>query len=393
MSPDRQDRGPEEDEYDDAEYADEAPRSVFATTWFRAVAVVVVLGAAGILGLPYLLDWVDTSKLSPTVKGPTLSVPSPPRPVTPATGGLPEPGGMPPATAGPATSGRETAEPPSATLPAPAREARPESTVPGSAARATVQSATRADSVSRSSEAVTPETVKSAADSPRTTARRSQAEAGRTPRKLAEAPAAEKPRSPRAAQSAPAKARKGAPAVSTPGGPYWVQVGAYRDRALATALATKLRAENFPVVEVAPAGGGGESATAEAPPPAAPSPGDKYDVFVAGASPAEVNEKLSGKGLSSDPVAGGAVVKPSLPLRDAVSLSKDLAMEGLKVQVRRAAVGPAVERPAARATTPAGGDGFHRVRVGGFPDRAAAEDARKALAAKGYSAFIGKRGG
>jgi cell division septation protein DedD len=86
------------------------------------------------------------------------------------------------------------------------------------------------------------------------------------------------------------------------------------------------------------------------------------------------------------------VVKPSLPLRDAVALSKDLAAEGLKVQVRRAG-SPA---PAAAATPPAAaasGETLHRVRVGPFADLAAARAARAELESKGYKGFIARGGG
>jgi hypothetical protein len=73
------------------------------------------------------------------------------------------------------------------------------------------------------------------------------------------------------------------------------------------------------------------------------------------------------------------VVKPSLPLRDAVALSKDLAVEGFKVQVRRAggSMGRALRRlTAGAAAAPSeGGSELHRVRVGAFADRAAALDA------------------
>src|SRR5207253_1411803 len=49
--------------------------------------------------------------------------------------------------------------------------------------------------------------------------------------------------------------------------------------------------------------------------------------------------------------------------------------------------GPAVSPPAG------GGGAIYRVRVGGFPDRTAADDARKALTARGYTGFIGRGGG
>jgi cell division protein FtsN len=171
-------------------------------------------------------------------------------------------------------------------------------------------------------------------------------------------------------------------------GPFWVQVGAFRDEGHAKALAARLRADNVRVEELRSGDGSGGPATAAESPAPIPA-GDKYDVFVSGASSEDVNAKLAGRGLSADPVAGGAVIRPSLPLRDAVALSKDLATEGLKVQVRRAA---APARPPAVATTD-GGDVLYRVRVGGFRDRATAEAAREALAARGFSGFVGREGG
>jgi cell division protein FtsN len=169
------------------------------------------------------------------------------------------------------------------------------------------------------------------------------------------------------------------------GGPYWVQVGAFHAEASARALAARLRGADFPAEVVA---GGGGASVARAEPATSTPAGDKYDVFVSGTSSEDVNAKIAAKGLSADAVAGGAVIKPSLTLRDAVSLSKDLASEGLKVQVRRALRGAAAERPAAR-----GGGTIYRVRVGGFPDRTAADEARKTLSARGYTGFIGRGGG
>jgi cell division septation protein DedD len=200
----------------------------------------------------------------------------------------------------------------------------------------------------------------------------------------------------RTAQAAPTAAK----AVSGPKGgrTFWVQVGAFRDPAHARALVAKLRESNFGAEEVAPSSeatrGAGPRGSDVSPPG---SPVDKYDVFVAGASPSEIQTKLTAKGLAADPVAGGAVVTPSLPLRDAVTLSKDLAGEGLKVQVRRATGAPAGEaapgtnggqEPMAHET----GDGLYRVRVGSFPDRASADAARRALAASGYTGFVTQSG-
>ncbi|OLC38209.1 MAG: hypothetical protein AUH81_04535 [Candidatus Rokubacteria bacterium 13_1_40CM_4_69_5] len=176
------------------------------------------------------------------------------------------------------------------------------------------------------------------------------------------------------AVTAPAKAKR--PAVT---GPFWVQVGAFKDQGAAKRLADRLREQNYKVVESVKAGSGAAPASAPSSMPA-----DRYNVFVSGMAPAELTTKLTAKGLAADPVAGGVVIKPSLPLRDAVALSRDLAGEGLRVQVRRAA-----------ATTPApatatAGDTFYRVRIGSFPDRAAAQTAMNELEAKGYKAYIAR---
>src|SRR5439155_3961747 len=91
MSPERESRGPADHDYDDPDYGEEIPRSVFSTTWFRALLVVVVLAVVGVLALPYLLDWVGPTRLTPVVKGPVVSVPSPPRPAAQPAGGQPAP--------------------------------------------------------------------------------------------------------------------------------------------------------------------------------------------------------------------------------------------------------------------------------------------------------------
>jgi hypothetical protein len=158
-----------------------------------------------------------------------------------------------------------------------------------------------------------------------------------------------------------------------------VQVGAFRDAASAKRLAERLRGDNFRVEESLKPGAG------SAPAPAASPGADRYNVFVSGSTPAEVNAKLADKGLSADAVAGGVVVRPTLPLRDAVQLSRDLAGEGFRVQVRRA-TGPSAPAPAAASS----GETWHRVRVGSFPDRASATAALKQLEAKGYKAYLAR---
>jgi cell division protein FtsN len=373
MSPERDDRGPANDEYEDPEYAEEAPRSIFATMWFRAILVVVVLAVVGVLALPYLLDWVGPSKLSPTVKGPGVTVPSPPR----GSDAPPPPGvpAAPPAAPAPAPTAAPATPPPAgqtAQVTPEGPEPKSETLLPAPAA----PTAPAAKPTRPAAAAAKPASPKPAATEPSRTA---PAE----PTAMAARPAeAAKP----AAKSAQATKSAKPKAAAAASGPFWVQVGAFRDELRANALVAKLRAENFSAEEVAPGGG----APAATPGPAGAGAWDKYDVFVSGASSSDVNAKLAGKGLSAEAVAGGAVIKPSLPLRDAVALSKDLATEGMKVHVRRAPPS-APEKPAARAGG-AGGDGLYRVRVGSFPDRAAAEDARNALAAKGYNGFI-KRGG
>ncbi|MGH7307449.1 MAG: SPOR domain-containing protein [Candidatus Rokuibacteriota bacterium] len=171
------------------------------------------------------------------------------------------------------------------------------------------------------------------------------------------------------------------------GGAYWVQVGAFRDATTAQRLAERLRAENYSVTESvrrkgAPATSPAATSTATG------EAGDRYNVFVSGMPPTELTAKLSAKGLNGDAVAGGAVIKPSLSLREAVALSRDLATDGLQVQVRRAGRGEASS--AVAPSTAAGADAYHRVRVGGFPDRAAALAVAKELEGKGYRPYIAR---
>jgi len=184
-------------------------------------------------------------------------------------------------------------------------------------------------------------------------------------------------------------------------GEWWVQVGAFRDEGTAKKVAAKLREQNYKVEETVSGGGerAAKPAAADKLAPAAsaanPAGADQYDVFVSGLSAAELNERLAAKGLAAEPAGSGAVIKPSLPLRDAVALSKDLAVEGLKVQVRRAGgAAPAPRVTQARPRQPAanGGETFYRVRVGAFPDRATAMTTLKELETKGYKPFIARGG-
>jgi hypothetical protein len=172
---------------------------------------------------------------------------------------------------------------------------------------------------------------------------------------------------------------------------WFVQVGAFKDAATAKKIAAKLREDKYTVEESQPSGSAATVAKAITS-SATPSSGggDHYDVIITGQSPAEINSRLSAKGLAAEPLANGAVVKPSLPLRDAVALSKDLAVDGLKVQVRRAG-GGGTSTPKASSGATTSGDSLHRVSVGGFPDRATAMAALKELEAKGYKPFLTRR--
>ncbi|MGH7279875.1 MAG: SPOR domain-containing protein, partial [Candidatus Rokuibacteriota bacterium] len=160
--------------------------------------------------------------------------------------------------------------------------------------------------------------------------------------------------------------------------PYWVQVGAFRDAETAQRIVGKLRAENFAVPEPTKT-----SARVPAGTVAAATATDRYEVFVSGAPASEVDTKVTAKGMTAEPVAGGVVIKPSLVLADAVALSKDLGTEGWRVQVRRASTGP---------PPIAAGEALYRVRVGSFPSRTAAMAALRDLEAKGYKAFIARGG-
>lgn len=195
-----------------------------------------------------------------------------------------------------------------------------------------------------------------------------------------------------ATAKAPTKAAAKAPAGT---GAYFVQVGAFKDPERAKSLAAKLREAKFSVDEstAGPAGEGAGRPGVAAPAPAPSSTAtDKYDVFVTGAPAADLSARLTAKGLATERSGGGVVVKPSLPLRDAVALSKDLATEGLKVQVRRAGAPAPAPEPATPAAA-ASGETLHRVRVGPFADLAAARAARVELEAKGYKGFIARGGG
>ena len=187
-------------------------------------------------------------------------------------------------------------------------------------------------------------------------------------------------------------------AGSGEGGDWFVQVGAFKDQATAKRTAARLRDMNYPVEEsVKRLNAGGSAAPAAAPRPAvrptsAAGGPDRYDVLVSGGSAGDINARLAAKGLASEPATDGVRIRPSLSLRDAVALSKDLGTDGFKVQVRRAGVTALAPEPApVMAARPAeDGETLYRVRVGGYADRAAAQRVQRELTDKGFQPFIAR---
>jgi cell division septation protein DedD len=327
---------PQDDlEDDEQRFEDEGRRSIFSALWFRAILVVVVLGVVAAVAVPYVLELANQPTPKPTVVARPETAP-PPAPIVP-----------------PSPSAETT--PPQAPAAAPALEKPP-----------VAEKAPAAEKPPIAEKAPAPE---KAAPAPSRKA---------DPRTAAVAKESTTPR-PKATSPAPTAPGQDA---------YFIQVGAFKSQDSAKRLAARLRELKYNVEETAAAGG--PKTAASAPAPSASSASDKYDVYVMGGTAGDINAKLGPKGLTSEPSAGGVVVKPSLPLRDAVALSKDLAVDGLKVQVRRSSGGAASASAAASAAPSS--DGLYRVRVGPFDDRAAATSTLRELQQRGYTPFIARAG-
>jgi hypothetical protein len=171
---------------------------------------------------------------------------------------------------------------------------------------------------------------------------------------------------------------------------YWVQVGVFRDAEAAKRVAQRLRERKYRVQESVVQHGSSPGTPAE--PAAVPSRESavRYEVVVSGGASSEVVAKVTAKGLAGRSSTEGVVITPSLPLSEAVALSRDLADDGLAVRVRR--VGSAASPAPSAAGPQVGGRGApetrHRVRVGGFGDRSAATTALHELEALGYKPFL-----
>jgi len=328
---------PEQDEYlDEDERDDIAQRSIFSAGWFRALLVLTVLAIVVVVSLPYLLNWLEPTPAAPPKPQTKASEPAPapaaPAPATPAqTAGTVQPA-KPETTAPPATAQTEA---PKAAPAAPTPADRPLGTAPLPAAPAQAPPASTAKAAPAKPDAVKPPVV----------------------------------------AAAPKRAPTPGPVAS---GSYWIQVGAFVQEKNAEALAKALRAEQFPV-EIArlSRGGGGTSAPAKT-----VESGGQNQLVITGSTPDAVNAALKGKG-TAQVVKGGIVVNPAYDLETAMSLSSQLKKEGFKVVIRRA-------KSAATTAAPATGGGitYHVVRVGGFADRAKAQQARADLEAKGHAGFV-----
>jgi cell division protein FtsN len=191
VSPER----PEPDDFlEDEEQEEYGQRSIFATGWFRAVLVLLVLAVVGVIAVPLIGGWFEPT---PPPKVTT-------KPSEPSSTLVPVPSTPPPASQTPSAAA-PPATPPPAAAPAPAVQPPP----------------------------TPPPAVSSPAPAP-----------ARPEMPPASAPkAAEKTKAPeRTAATAPGKSAAKPPGAS---GNYWVQVGAFKENGNAEGLARKLRSEGF----------------------------------------------------------------------------------------------------------------------------------------------------
>jgi cell division protein FtsN len=329
--------------YDDERFEDEGRRSIFSALWFRAILVVIVLGVVAAVAVPYVLELAN----QPAPKTTALGKPELTPPVAPPA-------------------------PPIASAPAPSAPAPEKSPTP--------EKPSASENPATAPMPMTPAAEKPAAIAPR----KSETSKGPVASKSPVAKEQPAPRAPRA----PAP-----PSPTGPGGGYFVQVGAFKNPDTAKRVALRLREQKYTVEETSASGVKPARAASTSTPPASGSASDRYDVYVSGGAPADINAKLTAKGLTAEPSGGGVVVKPSLPLRDAVALSKDLAVDGLKVQVRRAAGGSAPAPTTASGGSTATSDGtLYRVRIGPFDDKTTATSTLRELEQKGYTPFIARGG-
>jgi len=333
-------------EYDDERFEDEGRRSIFSALWFRAILVVIVLGVVAAVAVPYVLEIANQPAPKTAALGKPEMTPAP-APVTP-----PPP---------PVASTPVAPTPMPEKSPAPDKPAAMDKPATSESPAPTGMTPTETPTPKKS------ESGKSAAANKTAMATPKEQPASRAPRASAPSP--------------------GAP------GDYFVQVGAFKNPDTAKKVAARLREQKYNVEETSASGVKTTRAAAPSAPAASGAPSDRYDVYVSGGAPGDISTKLAAKGLSAEPSGAGLVVKPSMPLRDAVALSKDLAVDGLKVQVRRAAAGGPSAAPPPSSSAAMTSDGtLYRVRVGPFDDKSTATSTLRELEQKGYSPFIARGG-
>lgn len=335
---------PNEEEFlEDDEQDEIARRSIFSAGWFRALLVLTVLAIVVVVSLPYLLNWLEPTPAPPAKTQAKSPVPAPgPAPVPP-----------------PATSSPTLIPTPAA----PGAPTKPEAPAPP-ASRAMTETPKPAPAPAPPSPAGRPLGTAPLPVVPAPVAPATKPAPGAKPAPAAPAVQAE------ASKGTPAPKRSGAAEGGSPGG-YWVQVGAFLEEKNAEALAKQLRGENFPV-QVSLVTRGGAPAPAKA-------TGGQNQLFITGSTRDAVDAALKGKG-TAQAVKGGVAVNPPFDLETAMSLSSSLKKEGFKVVIRRAKA--AAPRPTG------GGPAYHVVRVGGYPDRTKAQQARGDLEDKGHPGFL-----
>ena len=358
MTPDRDD--------DLAEDGEErsASQRVLAAGWLRALLVLSALAVVTVISVPYILQWLDTDSAERAAKSDaTVSRPAPTPPTQTETAPAPAPAA--PTMPAPAAPAAATAPAPAAKeapvvkQPSAPKDADPTKDVSAAKEMPAAKEPPRKEAARAGAAPRTELPAKSAASSVAkdTPVANAKPVAKDTP---ASKPPAKAPMMAKAAAPTPA-----APAKSLNGsGGYWVQVGLFQNAGNAERLAQELRARRFPV-EVAQVTRGGATTAVS-----------RHEVFVTGSSVDAVTASLKGSGTAQG-VTGGVVVRPDLELKDAVTLSRRLAAEGLEVRIRRAGSAPA-----------SGGTTIHLVRVGGYATPAEAQSGKKELAAKGIVGFV-----
>jgi cell division septation protein DedD len=343
---------PDKEEFlEDDEQDEISRRSIFSAGWFRALLVLTVLAIVVVVSLPYLLNWLEPTPPPPAKTQAKSGVP-PPGPVgAPPAGSTPAPTQIPAPAAPSAKAEGPKPAPAAPALAAPSPAERPIGTAPLPVVPAPAAPAAKSGPVAQPAPVVKP----APAAQPAPTGQPA-------PAARAEAP-----------KSAPAPKRTGAAESPSPGG-YWVQVGAFLEEKNAEALAKQLRGESFRVQVSAVTRGG-----APGPAPAKGS-GGQNQLFITGSTPDAVNAALKGKG-TAQAVKGGLQVNPSFDLETAMALSSSLKKDGFKVVIQRA-------KGAAPKTAAVGGQTYHVVWVGGYPDRTKAQQARGELEAKGHPGFL-----